>query len=80
MDDLVRRVGRVEMVTVPAVEVAIVTHLGSYDDVDVAYGDLGAHVAAHDGPIREYYVRDPHEHPDPSTWITEIAWPIFRSR
>jgi DNA-binding transcriptional MerR regulator len=80
----VRPVGRVVMVTIPAAEVAIVTHAGSYDHVDVAYGDLGAHVADHEigveGPIREYYLRDPSEHPDPSTWLTEIAWPIFRSR
>ena len=84
VNDLVRPVGRVEMVTIPAAELAIVTHFGAYDDVDVAYGDLGAHVATHavgvDGPIREYYVHDPHDHPDPSTWVTEIAWPIFRSR
>lgn len=80
----VRNVGRVEMVTIPAAEVAIATHAGSYDDVDVTYGDLGAHVAAHEigveGPIREYYLRDPSDHPDSSTWLTEIAWPIFRSR
>jgi effector-binding domain-containing protein len=84
IDDLARPVGRVEMVTIPAAELAIVTHEGSHDDVDLAYGDLGAYVAAHeigvDGPIREHYVRDPHSHPRPSTWITEIALPIFRSR
>jgi DNA-binding transcriptional MerR regulator len=84
MDDLARTASRVEMVTIPAAEVAIVTHVGSHDDVDIAYGDLGAHVATHeigvDGPIREYYVRDPHDHPEPSAWLTEIAWPIFRAR
>lgn len=76
VDNLARAVGRVEMVTIPAAELATVTHVGSYDDVDVAYGDLGAHVAAHeigvDGPIREYYLRDPNDHLDPSSWITEI--------
>ena len=75
-------VGRTELYAMPAAELAIVTHSGSHADIDAAYGELGAYVAAHeigvDGPQREYYVRDPIATP-PSEWITEIAWPIFRT-
>lgn len=77
-------VGRVELFDVPAAELAIVTHAGSHDAIDVAYGELGAYVAAHeiavDGPLREYYVRDPIDARDSADWLTEIAWPVFRSR
>ncbi|HEY1551554.1 MAG TPA: MerR family transcriptional regulator [Kofleriaceae bacterium] len=76
--------GRVELFDVPAAELAIVTHAGSPDAIDAAYGELGAYVAAHeiavDGPLREYYVRDPIEARDSAEWLTEIAWPVFRSR
>jgi effector-binding domain-containing protein len=84
VENLPRQTSRVEMVTIPAVELAIVTHHGTLGDVDIAYAALGEHVAAHeigvDGPIREYYLRDPHDHPTPADWITEIGWPIFRAR
>jgi DNA-binding transcriptional MerR regulator len=77
-------VGRVERIDVPAAELAVVTHAGSHDTVAGAYGELGAYVAAHelavDGPLREYYVRDPYDHRDPAEWLTEIAWPVFRAR
>ena len=65
----VKPIGRIESIVIPAVELAIVTHVGSHDDIDVAYGELGAYVAGHeigvDGPIREYYLRDPSSDPDP---------------
>jgi DNA-binding transcriptional MerR regulator len=77
-------VGRVELFDVPAAELAIVTHAGSHDSIDAAYGELGAYVAGHeiavDGPLREYYVRDPIDARDSADWVTEIAWPVFRSR
>ena len=77
-------VGRIEVIDVPAAELAVVTHAGSHDGVDAAYGELGAYVAEHeiavDGPLREYYLRDAYDHRDPAEWLTEIAWPIFRSR
>jgi DNA-binding transcriptional MerR regulator len=79
----VKPIGRVHAFTVPAAELALVTHAGSHDDVDVAYSELGAYVAAHEigvaGPIREYYLRDPQQYPDPASRLTEIAWPVFRA-
>ncbi len=79
-----RPIGRVESFEVPAAELAIVTHAGTYDGIEAAYGELGAYVAAHeigvDGPLREYYLNDPYDYRDPAEWLTEIGWPIFRLR
>ena len=74
--------GRVHPVTLPAVELAVTTHAGEHDDIDVTYGELGAWVAANAlavaGPVRETYLVGPRDTPDPSAWRTEIGWPVFR--
>lgn len=76
------RVGRVHPVTLPAVELAVTTHAGEHDDVDVTYGELGAWVVANAlavaGPVRETYLVGPRDTPDPAAWRTEIGWPVFR--
>jgi DNA-binding transcriptional MerR regulator/effector-binding domain-containing protein len=83
VDDAARAIGRVQPVVVPAAELAIATHRGAHDDVDITYGALAAHVSAHelsvDGPLREIYVQGPPDTPDPVDWVTEIGWPIFRA-
>jgi DNA-binding transcriptional MerR regulator len=83
VDGAARAVGRVEPHELAAVELAVMVHDGSLDDVDVTYGALGSYVAAHeigvDGPLREYYVVGAHESSDPTQWRTEIGWPIFRA-
>lgn len=77
----VQAVGRVKSTVIPAVELAIVTHHGTIDGLDLAYGALAAHVARHelgvDGPMREYYTVADTDTPDSSGWRTEIGWPIF---
>jgi DNA-binding transcriptional MerR regulator len=74
-------VGRVRFTVIPAAELATVTHHGSLEGLDLAYGALAAHVARHelgvDGPIREYYTVADTDTPDSSAWRTEIGWPIF---
>ncbi|RYB91680.1 MerR family transcriptional regulator [Nocardioides oleivorans] len=76
------RRGRVRPVTLPPVELAIATHTGPHDDADITYGELGSWVVANAlavaGPVRETYLVGPADDPDPSTWRTEIGWPIFR--
>ena len=76
------RRGRVRPVTLPAIELAVATHVGSHDDADVTYGELGSWVVANAlvvaGPVRETYLVGPADDPDPSAWRTEIGWPIFR--
>ncbi|HEY3818049.1 MAG TPA: MerR family transcriptional regulator [Polyangiaceae bacterium] len=79
----VRMVGRARPFVVPAAELAITVHRGAHTDVDRTYGALGTYVAEHevgvDGPVREYYLADRFNTPDPAQWCTEIGWPIFRA-
>ena len=74
--------GRVHPVTLPAVELAVTTHFGEHDDIDVTYGELGAWVAGNElavaGPVRETYLVGPRDTADPAAWRTEIGWPVFR--
>jgi len=82
-DETVRATGRVTALVVPEVELAVTTHVGAHNDVDLAYGSLAAYVSDHalgvEGPIREYYVIGPHETRDEDQWRTEIGWPIFHT-
>jgi len=74
--------GRVRPVELPAAELAVTTHRGEHDDVDVTYGELGAWVVEHAlavaGPVREHYLVGPRDTPDAAEWRTEIGWPVFR--
>ncbi|GAA2536153.1 MerR family transcriptional regulator [Mycolicibacterium diernhoferi] len=74
--------GRVEVMELPPVELAVTVHAGSHDDIDVTYGRLGAWVATHalavDGPIQEVYRVGPRDTPTAADWRTEIGWPVFR--
>ena len=78
-----RAIGRVTPVTVPAAELAVISHRGSLGDVDLSYATLGSYATRHeisiDGPLREYYLRGAAETPDEAEWRTEIGWPIFRA-
>jgi DNA-binding transcriptional MerR regulator len=79
----VRPVGRVTLLTLPMVELAVIVHHGSHSTIDRSYGALGAHVAeraiAVDGPIRERYLVGRPETSNEAQWRTEIGWPIFRT-
>jgi DNA-binding transcriptional MerR regulator len=74
--------GRIEVVSLPATELAITVHSGPHDDIDVTYGRLGAWVVGHalavDGPIHETYLAGPRDTEVSAHWRTEIGWPIFR--
>jgi DNA-binding transcriptional MerR regulator len=76
------RRGRVRPVTLPAVELAVATHVGAHDDIDVTYGELGTWVVGNAlavaGPVRETYLVGPRDTADPGAWRTEIGWPVFR--
>lgn len=73
--------GRVHPVELPAVELAVATHVGDHDDIDVTYGEVGAWVVdnalAVAGPVRETYLVGPRDTDDASAWRTEIGWPVF---
>ncbi|NUR98439.1 MAG: MerR family transcriptional regulator [Kribbellaceae bacterium] len=74
--------GRVRPFDLPAVDLAATVHHGPHDDIDVTYGQLATWVHEHTltvaGPVQETYVVSPGDNPDPDTWTTEIAWPVFR--
>ena len=78
-----RAIGRVAPMVVPEAELAVVTHHGPLANIDLTYAELGSYATRHeisvDGPLREYYLRDSHDTPDPAGWATEIGWPIFRA-
>jgi DNA-binding transcriptional MerR regulator len=77
-----RASGRIEVVELPAAELAVTVHPGPHDDINVTYGRLGAWVVDHalavDGPVREIYVVGPRDTTEPTSWRTEIGWPVFR--
>ncbi len=76
--------GRVHVETLPPVELAIMWHQGSYEQLDRTYGALGTHVAEQaigvEGPIREHYVVSPLDEADPDALGTEVCWPVFQTR
>jgi DNA-binding transcriptional MerR regulator len=75
--------GRVHAYELPPVELAIMEHPGSYDELDQTYGALGTYVAERaigvEGPIREMYLVGPLESNVASDWRTELGWPVFRA-
>jgi DNA-binding transcriptional MerR regulator len=77
-----RASGRIEVVELPAAELAVTVHPGPHDDINVTYGRLGGWVVDHalavDGPVREIYVVGPRDTTEPTSWRTEIGWPVFR--
>jgi DNA-binding transcriptional MerR regulator len=81
--EAVRPVGRVEALTLRAVELATIVHEGAHTDIDRAYGALATYVSSRalgvDGPIRERYLVGRSDTTDESAWRTEIGWPIFRT-
>ncbi|MGQ7295974.1 MerR family transcriptional regulator [Quadrisphaera sp. KR29] len=76
------RTGRVHPVTLPAAELAVATHVGEHDGVEVTYGQLGTWVVGNAmsvaGPVREVYLVGPRDTDDPAAWRTEVGWPVFR--
>jgi DNA-binding transcriptional MerR regulator len=75
--------GRVQVYELPAVELAVMVHEGSYDDLDQTYGALGTVIAERaigvEGPVRELYVVSPLDIDDVAALRTELGWPVFRA-
>jgi effector-binding domain-containing protein len=67
--------GRAEWLEIPAADVAVLVHEGSFADADRTYGALGTVVAARGidggGPVREHYVADDR---------IEVCWPVTVGR
>jgi DNA-binding transcriptional MerR regulator len=77
-----RRSGRIDVVELPATDLAVAVHVGPHDDIEVTYGRLGAWVVTHalavDGPVHEIYQLGPRDTGEADRWRTEIGWPVFR--
>jgi DNA-binding transcriptional MerR regulator len=75
----VRAMG-VRVSEVPATDVAVFVHAGSYDTLDDAYRRLGAWVAANDEsadlPVRELYLVMMSDTDDADRLRTKICWPV----
>jgi effector-binding domain-containing protein len=75
---------RVKGRELPAVEeMACMVHEGSYETIGGAYGRLMAWVEANGyrmaGPVREVYLQGPESSRDPSTYVTEIQFPVEKA-
>ena len=74
---------RAQFIDIPAAELAVAVHEGSFSQLDQSYGALGTFVAQRElgvsGPIREYYVVSSAETDDESESGLEVGWPIFHT-
>ena len=77
------RAGRASLIELPPVELAVMVHEGSYEDIDTTYGALGLVVAERaigvEGPIMERYLVSPFETQEESSYRTEVCWPVFQT-
>ena len=72
---------RVKIRQLPAItEMACIVHQGGYDTIGEAYNRLMAWIEANGyricGPNREVYVQGPEPGRDPSTYVTEVRFPV----
>ena len=76
----IEAVGEVAPGTLPSGRAAHVVHVGSYDSMEQTYAEIqrwAAETGEDLGPgAWEMYLSDPQAEPDPSTWRTEIFWPL----
>jgi effector-binding domain-containing protein len=75
---------RVQARELPAVEqMACLIHEGDYEAIGGTYGQLMAWIEANGyciaGPVREVYLQGPESGRDPSTYVTEIQFPVEKA-
>ena len=72
--------GRVSASELPGGQVAVTWHVGPYDTLSEAYSAFASWIKEQNrepgGASWEVYWTDPAEVPDPSTWKTELIWPL----
>ena len=76
----IRPSGRVKPGELPGGRVATTWHVGSYHQLQQSYDRLGKWLAEQKltarGGFWEVYWTDPGLEPDPSTWRTQLLWPV----
>jgi len=76
----IRTSGRVQASELPAGRAAMTWHVGSYHELQKSYDRLEAWMKAQElapaGGFWEIYWTDPGLEPDPSSWRTQIFWPV----
>ena len=72
--------GETELTILPAGQAAVTIHSGPYERLGEAHAAL--EVFLHEeklsvaGPLREVYLTDPGEVPNPEDWQTQVIWPF----
>jgi DNA-binding transcriptional MerR regulator len=78
-----RTTGPAHPLRLPATELAVALHQGSFGDLDKTYGALGTFVSERaigvDGPIRENYLVTADDTDDETQHRTEVCWPVFHT-
>ncbi|MGQ2911238.1 MerR family transcriptional regulator [Aeromicrobium sp.] len=81
-DARVNPLAGVEVLELPAVELAVVVHEGDHGTIDESYARLGSWVGEHaltiGDVVHETYLVGPRDTSEPSAWRTEIGWPVLR--
>lgn len=65
---------------VPSLEVVVGTLHGSYEGMPEVSAAIGAYIAQNNletGPMFNIYRVSPVQNPDPSTWVTDVCFPII---
>lgn len=74
-----RPVGSLQCQEIPQQEVVTATLRGDYSQMPAATKAIGEYIAEHNlrtGPMFNIYRVSPAQNPDPSSWITEVCFPI----
>lgn len=70
----------IECAVWPACTAAVTIHTGPYDGLGEAHAALELYLHENgltaSAPLREIYVTDPGEVPDPAQWKTQVVWPL----
>lgn len=71
--------GALQCKEIPQQEVVTATLRGDYSQMPAVTKAIGAYIAEHElrtGPMFNIYQVSPAQNPDPSSWITEVCFPI----
>jgi AraC-like DNA-binding protein/effector-binding domain-containing protein len=72
--------GEMQAGVMPGGPTALGIHGGPYEQLADTHVAIDRWIEANGfragGPPWEWYVTDPAQHPDPSTWLTEVYWPL----